>query len=836
MITTTIERPAAAGGPAAPLGWSPRGPRAKALVFVLLCALALLTVLVLFQLPYRHTVWVGCAGDAQRVRGFYDAEGKGDFTYRWTGARALVQLPQGVFPGEADVVLSGNRPGSAPPGVALGLSGRPDPIVQTESTTEFATYPVRLPADGGSLNPAETPDLSIVPSGIATPPRENRALGLAVERVVVYTNPLRFGPVVPPPIALLLILGMAAALALVALSAAPPIAPLIAAAYGPVLIATAYLALRRADDPGRQAHAVLGFAVAALVAAAVVWRRSLAGRPWVRALARLDGRWLLGLALLLTLGYALYASHRMFGRLYDDTHITLRYARNLANGDGLRFNPGERPVEGYTNFLLTVFLAGCAKIGLPLVATAKIVSIGAALGVVVATYRLASLVMPDAPGLLRATPSLVLAGCGWVAFYAAIGLETHLFALLATVAACLVLRERWPWAGLCFAAAYLTRPEGAGLWAVTLGWLVWQAWLAPAVARRFARVRTGDTAASPRSRDVLAFALPFVAIAGGHEVWRLAYYGEPLPNTFYDKVGSTAQQVRRGLDYVAHGTPQMHPVTLALLALLAVLIPSAAISGRAARYVALLAAAFIGYIVLVGGDFIGPRFLFHVFPFIVVLAVAGVRSLLRTPTRLARRGAGADGAALLWAERASPLAAFAVALIALWLFAPLLPPNTFLAQRVGSTHMREVTGLTALGEYLKQTAPPGATLAIDAAGVAPFISGLSTLDMLGLSDYHIAHTATATGDGVAGHEKTDPAYILARQPTYIAVGMSKVTSGGRPGRGLDLPGFDAQYARVALVQMTASAVSPSLVLVLTPETDVQAAIDRGFTYALYKHK
>jgi hypothetical protein len=118
----------------------------------------------------------------------------------------------------------------------------------------------------------------------------------------------------------------------------------------------------------------------------------------------------------------------------------------------------------------------------------------------------------------------------------------------------------------------------------------------------------------------------------------------------------------------------------------------------------------------------------------------------------------------------------------------------------------------------------------------PFISRLPTLDMLGLSDFHIAHTVKATGDGLPGHEKTDPAYILAQHPTYIAVGMSKVTSGGRPGRGLDLPGFDAQYTRFALVKMTATVVSPDLVLILTPQTDVEAAIADGYTYALYKHK
>jgi hypothetical protein len=293
--------------------------------------------------------------------------------------------------------------------------------------------------------------------------------------------------------------------------------------------------------------------------------------------------------------------------------------------------------------------------------------------------------------------------------------------------------------------------------------------------------------------------------------------------------------VRRGLDYVLNDFPQLQARTIIVVILLLVLLPAACIANRAARYIALLTGAFVGYIILVGGDFIGPRFLFHVFPFVVVLIVAGLRSLARVPWYGIRRMRG-DETRSAWNRAGSPLATVAVTLVAIWLFLPLTPPNTFLKERVGSTHMREVTGLTALGNYLKVTAPPGATLAIDAAGVVPFISGLSTLDMLGLNDAHIAHTATATGEGVAGHEKIDPAYILAQRPTYIAVGMGKLTTGGRPGRGLDLPGFDAEYSRVALVQMNASVVSPNLVLVVTPQTDIQAAIDNGFTYGLYRHK
>ena len=247
-------------------------PRAKGTTFLALCALAFATLVVIWQVPYRFTINVGDRSDTRYVRGVYDPEGKGDFTYRWTEDLALIRLPQGVFPGEADVVLSGNRPGAKPPQVAFGFEGDATPLTRAQSTTDFAVYPVRLPTNGNLANPALTPELTLAVSDTVTPPKENRALGVAVERVVVYTNPLRFGPVVPPPLMLLLVLGMMAALALLALSVAPSVGPLVAITYGPVLVTIAYLALQRAADPGELAHGVIGFTAAAAV------RRSSSGR------------------------------------------------------------------------------------------------------------------------------------------------------------------------------------------------------------------------------------------------------------------------------------------------------------------------------------------------------------------------------------------------------------------------------------------------------------------------------------------------------------------------------------------------------------------------------
>ena len=36
--------------------------------------------------------------------------------------------------------------------------------------------------------------------------------------------------------------------------------------------------------------------------------------------------------------------------LFDDSFISYRYAANLADGHGITWNVGEKPVEGYTHF------------------------------------------------------------------------------------------------------------------------------------------------------------------------------------------------------------------------------------------------------------------------------------------------------------------------------------------------------------------------------------------------------------------------------------------------------------------------------------------------------
>ena len=64
------------------------------------------------------------------------------------------------------------------------------------------------------------------------------------------------------------------------------------------------------------------------------------------------------LGLLTALLFGLHVARYYF--LGDDCFISFRYAENLVKGHGLVFNPGER-VEGYTNFLWVLLMAGAMK-------------------------------------------------------------------------------------------------------------------------------------------------------------------------------------------------------------------------------------------------------------------------------------------------------------------------------------------------------------------------------------------------------------------------------------------------------------------------------------------
>lgn len=139
--------------------------------------------------------------------------------------------------------------------------------------------------------------------------------------------------------------------------------------------------------------------------------------------------------------YSLRARH--VTSVDEDAYISLRYARNLIEGRGLVFNPGGEGVEGITNLLWTLILAGGSWVsGLELPELA--VGLGILCGALVApiaylwSYReLAGLMSSRWATSCTAlvAPLLVVIAPGF-AFYSASGLEVPLFALLVTGGLC----------------------------------------------------------------------------------------------------------------------------------------------------------------------------------------------------------------------------------------------------------------------------------------------------------------------------------------------------------------------------------------------------------------
>jgi len=508
-------------------------------------------------------------------------------------------------------------------------------------------------------------------------------------------------------------------------------------------------------------------------------------------------RWL-ALLVILLLAYVAHSTLYHFFTV-DDSFISYRYARNWANGIGPVYNPGER-VDGYTNFLWVVMLAGAAiaRFDLPIIAH----WLGTWLGAV--TVALATWLARRHPqGRDGIAAVIVAAGLGFNAIFnrsMVEGLETALFTalLLGSMARLWVetngppersgesrlfhrqappgirnaglrmtspLKVDWPIGGLLVALLTLTRPDGAMFIPLLGGWAIWRLWRRGADRARIMRWAAG-------------FALTTGLIVGAWFVWHWLYYGAPLANTFYAKTGGPLDlRWARGINSLDILWESSGSVILLAAALLGCLFLAPAVEWWA--LVLLGIGGRIAFHLYSGGSFIGfLRFLIPAAPLLALIAAICVAGLWQE-TRQRRRLAAIPAVAMMLAL---VVAAMDLPRIARW--------------RANSENaMQTLTqGHIALGKHLAETLPPDAIIAIQDAGAVPYYSGLVTIDIVGLNDARIAHLE---GDL---YQKTDVAYVLSRQPAaIILVSTTDPARKFTPAKWVDSafyddPGFQALYA------------------------------------------
>jgi len=428
-------------------------------------------------------------------------------------------------------------------------------------------------------------------------------------------------------------------------------------------------------------------------------------------------------ALGVIVGAAAFWQVRHLGtHLHDDTFISLRYARSLAAGAGLTFNPGER-VEGYTNFLWTVLLAAALRLGLDAVHLAGVLS---SLCLLLLVVRVARFGGSRAPHPWWALPAPLLLALHPLARAESVGgLESALFALLVWwgFEAAVTPTGRQGRVGAAFGLAMLVRPEAAGLFAVVLA----------------LQARRGAPALVREAAVFLGLVLPLFA-------FRFAYYGDLVPNTFHAKVAWSTQQALRGARYAWDSGGRILSWPVLGLAL--------AGCGRDWRMVAAgLALAHISFVIAVGGDFAPTgRFLLPALPLVLLLVQS---ALWRVRAALGGNRVWHDGfAALLLGLAALQIQRAGQAVLD--------------GRRWETMYPYDLAARRLLGETLRAEFTATTRVAVGSIGAIGYYAGLPILDTFGLTDAEIGRMPVPwMGQASAGHEKGDAEVVFRRAPELI---------------------------------------------------------------------
>jgi hypothetical protein len=392
----------------------------------------------------------------------------------------------------------------------------------------------------------------------------------------------------------------------------------------------------------------------------------------------------------------------------------------------------------------------------------------AAVLAVLAAYRPTSLVstLPALAG------GFAIALSGPVAAWSIGGLEQPLLAALLAwgLVRCYPLLEgdseagatEWVIPGVMLSLLCWTRADGALFTAATCIGLV---------------AGRGVNAASLKLCARVA-ALPMLAFLG-QLGFRLAYYGEWVPNSALAKVAFTESRLSDGLAYLAGGLWALRALVLLSVAF-ALLSARDETASKRVRFLSSPLLIWSTYVVLIGGD-IFPAWP-HLVPIIVILALLLGQSL----ENFARRGAKAR--------------------LLSWVTVPALLAVLAVDQQADPENHRARTerwewGCMVMAKMLRSAfAEQQPLLAATAAGCFPYFSGLPAIDMLGINDHFLARNRPADfGYGWQGHELGNGRYILEREPDLIIFCGPRGAQRACYRSGKELlrePGFRQQYRLV----------------------------------------
>jgi hypothetical protein len=432
--------------------------------------------------------------------------------------------------------------------------------------------------------------------------------------------------------------------------------------------------------------------------------------------------WILLVGLVLCAAYfasELYFLDGEIGLPLDDSWIHLQFARNLAGGDGLSYNPGEKST-GSTAPLWTAFIALFFYLPGSPVFWVKFLGVALYLAGIQA-----SMVLARELGLRRASIYLVgvlNAATSWLVWSALSGMEVPLFVLLSSWGVVFHIRERRSESELSFSLpllglSILARPEGVMLLGLAL------------IDRLvlFRRNEEGDLVGKRNAvRPILLGLVGAGMLVLPTALFNLAISGSVLPTTYAAKAGGGSdwlpnlQRLFEMLSIFLRCQPYMVFAAFAGAVVLIRRLGTRRDSGLlSALWLFGLPLAYStlsdsqGYVVV--GNF--GRYLFPLFPFLIVLGVLGLEQ------------AGiALGGRVVVGKLGVPLRAVLVALI-LWPTATAVYAGLRLyLQTVANVQDSDVR----MARWLEGRLAPEAVLAVNDVGALKYFLPNRIVDLAGI--------------------------------------------------------------------------------------------------------
>jgi len=442
-----------------------------------------------------------------------------------------------------------------------------------------------------------------------------------------------------------------------------------------------------------------------------------------------------------------------FDFIKDDAYISFRYAHNVVAGEGLVFNSGEY-LEGITNFLWTLLMVPFEALGLDLFQVSEVLGIGFGLGLLYLMARMTARFSGAERDLAWLWGALWFATASNVGLWSTSGMEQPL-AMFLPVAAAWTLWRSWDrpeptrddaarkpaWrhdgfkSGVLMGLGCMTRPE-LHLIGVLVG--------LPLVFRTLKQRRLDRT-------TLLWFAGLFAVTVPFH-LFRYAYYGSLVPNTFYVKTSDSALVLDAGLKKLSE------MLSFNNLGYLVLAVPFAFTTRRRlTEKLVMLAVSlgFMAYIVKVGQDEMRwHRLYLPALPFLALLAGLGLKQLATLATQVLSghrlflallAGLGLKRLAtlatkVLGGHRVTRIAVFG--LIWIGVIAATSSNFAFTYREMGGFNGRgDLSGNfhPDMGKFVTRHDRPGALVAFQDMGSTPYHApDINFLDFIGLVDGTVA--------------------------------------------------------------------------------------------------